>query len=199
MKSELYAQAKDGVTASEVRSCPHCFDLGLERNCVPCNLDIKRTTQRRRYDQIFCHSETIYTGSEVAVVKVRSWLSTYIAEHPCGGVLPPRLPTRVLRIDGPDTVTLLVATDELASHACLSHFRGPQPDSVLRTTILYMPLMVSRSRIIEAHSSKFFFTNSAMARWSVEQVTLLISALRCRRTWTESCRRRLRGTSVEDE
>lgn len=66
--------------------------------------------------------------------KARSWLSTCITEHTCASVTPSFLPTRVLCIDGPDTVRLLVTTNEIALYACLSHCWGPQPRLVLRTT-----------------------------------------------------------------
>jgi hypothetical protein len=74
------------------------------------------------------------TGFEVTVGEARSWLSTCVTEHACDGVLPSRLPTRVLCIDDPNAIRLLVSTDEVASHACLSHCWGPQPDLVLGTT-----------------------------------------------------------------
>jgi hypothetical protein len=43
MESEPCAQLEDGMTSSVVKVCPHCFDLDLEHDCIPSDIDTKRT------------------------------------------------------------------------------------------------------------------------------------------------------------
>jgi hypothetical protein len=76
-----------------------------------------------------------FTGSDRALEKARSWLSTCIARHDCSQGTISKLPTRVLIIDGLDQVRLYVSQQgEKASYACLSHCWGSDPLSLLRTT-----------------------------------------------------------------
>jgi hypothetical protein len=76
-----------------------------------------------------------YTGSDEAISTARAWLATCLSQHSttCPTDLPSRLPTRVLRIDGPDQVALHISKDEDEPYACLSHCWGSSPLSILRT------------------------------------------------------------------
>ncbi|KAH7380574.1 heterokaryon incompatibility protein-domain-containing protein [Phaeosphaeria sp. MPI-PUGE-AT-0046c] len=70
-----------------------------------------------------------YTGSDAAISKARSWLRTCLVEHgtSCSTNRPATLPTRVLRIDGPEQVALHLSNGEDESYICLSHFQSEVP------------------------------------------------------------------------
>lgn len=77
-----------------------------------------------------------YTGSDEAISKAYSWLKTCLSEHmdTCSALEVTTLPTRVLRIDGPQRVALYVSKGEKTDYTCLSHCWGKHPLSLLRTT-----------------------------------------------------------------
>jgi hypothetical protein len=77
-----------------------------------------------------------YTGSDEAISRARSWLSGCLSKHKttCSIDQPTKLPTRVLRIDGPKQAALHTSTGEYAPYVCLSHCWGDKPLSILRTT-----------------------------------------------------------------
>lgn len=69
-------------------------------------------------------SDSGNTGSDQAVACVRGWLEHCAkTHHPCPGPdTNTHLPTRVLKIDGPQPVRLYVPSpDEVAPYLCLSH------------------------------------------------------------------------------
>jgi hypothetical protein len=76
------------------------------------------------------------TGSFRAILRARAWLDECINEHGlgCRHTRECRLPTRILRIDGPRTVKLYASKREPAAYLCLSHCWGTRP--ILQTTTL---------------------------------------------------------------
>jgi hypothetical protein len=66
----------------------------------------------------------------------RLWIATCLSDHKamCSIDQPTTLPTRVLRIDGPEKVALHISGGEYASYVCLSHCWGDKTISLLRTT-----------------------------------------------------------------
>lgn len=73
------------------------------------------------------------TGSSQAVARVRLWLDECLSTHKqCRSQISSQLPTRVLSIKGPTTVSLYQPEHEMAEYVCLSHCWGTA--SFLQTT-----------------------------------------------------------------
>lgn len=65
------------------------------------------------------------TGSDEAVARVRRWLDRCMNEHEkCIDQVSDMLPTRLLRVYGPEDVKLHITADELVPYVCLSHCWG---------------------------------------------------------------------------
>ena len=82
----------------------------------------------------FADSISGFTGSKQAIAKARSWLQMCTTEHACSKNISSRLPTRVLRIEGPKLISLHISQGEIGSYACLSHCWGDQSLLLLKTT-----------------------------------------------------------------
>jgi hypothetical protein len=74
-----------------------------------------------------------YTGSPSAVARVRSWLNDCLNTHEkCQFKSGSQLPTRIVRIKGPTSVSLFETEHEIAEYACLSYCWGKE--SFIQTT-----------------------------------------------------------------
>ena len=75
-------------------------------------------------------------GSREAIKRARTWLEVCLSEHKgtCATPHSTKLPTRVLRIGGPQQVALHISNSEKASYICLSHCWGEKSHTLLRTT-----------------------------------------------------------------
>jgi hypothetical protein len=68
---------------------------------------------------------SVETGSDEAVACVRRWLDRCINDHKkCLDHVRDMLPTRLLRLYGPEDVKLHITADELVPYVCLSHCWG---------------------------------------------------------------------------
>jgi len=74
------------------------------------------------------------TGSDEAVACVRRWLDQCISQHDrCAHTTSTPLPTRILRIYGPDEVKLHISNEDSAQYVCLSHCWGKS--NIIQTTM----------------------------------------------------------------
>ncbi|EAT84414.1 hypothetical protein HBH56_043950 [Parastagonospora nodorum] len=73
------------------------------------------------------------TGSQQAVFRVRKWLDQCIRQHGmCKNTTSSVLPTRVIKISGPEHIRLHIPNAQEAQYVCLSHCWGGGP--VMKTT-----------------------------------------------------------------
>jgi len=75
-----------------------------------------------------------HTGSDKAVACARRWLDVCLLQHStCDRAEAVSLPTRVIRIDGPQDVKLHISNNDTAAYVCLSHCWGARP--IITTTV----------------------------------------------------------------